>query len=135
MNEAPIVKAMLLCDDVRPNEANPNRHDIVGLMTRLWSDTGAFPMICRQLCVYVIVTNGRGRGTGLVACVHEETGLTIWRTVSRELRFGNDPLAIQGDYYRMRDVIFPVPGVYNFEYRYNGIVLATQSLVVKGRRP
>jgi hypothetical protein len=135
MNEAPIVKVMLLCNDVRPNDDEPNQHDIIGTLTTLWSNTGSFPIIRRKFCVYLLMTNGRGTGTAHIACVHEDTGLTVWRTALRSLDLGDDPLAIHVDFYRMGDVIFPLPGVYRFEYWYNKSVIAIQSLIVLRRLP
>jgi hypothetical protein len=135
MNEAPLVKVMVLCNDVRPSVDDANQDDIIGTLTTVWPAAGGFPIIRRKFCVYLLMSNGRGTGTAQVACVHEDTGLTVWRTTPRVLDLGNDPLVVNGDYYRMEDVIFPMPGVYRFEYWYNGCVIATQSLTALRSMP
>jgi hypothetical protein len=130
MNEAPVVKVMVLCNDVRPSVDDPNQDDIVGTLTTVWPTTGRFPIVRKKLCVYLLMSNDRGTGTAQLACVHEDTGLTVWRTTPRVLDLGDNPLVVHGDYYRMEDVILPMRGVYRFEYWYNVCVIATQSLTV-----
>jgi hypothetical protein len=135
MNEAPVVKYMILCEDARLEEPPPRRLNIYGLMFRLRSEAGTFPVRCPKICALLVLRNGRGTGTGVVSAVHDDTGIVCWRSKPQTLDFGADPLEFRGAYFRGENAIFPAPGAYTLEFRYNGVVLATQSLDVLGSRP
>lgn len=132
MNEPPLVRYMIVCEDARLEGQNARRLNIYGLLLRWRSPTSTFPQICPQLCIFLVLSNGRGTGTGVISAIHEETGLVCWRA-TQTLRFGNDPLAFRGAYFRVKNAIFPVPGAYTLEFRYNDAVLAAQTLKVEGR--
>jgi hypothetical protein len=134
MNLPPVVRYIILCEDARFEGDDVKRLNIHGLTLRLRSDSGNFPARFPQLCTFLVFANGRGKGTGAVTCIHDDTDLVCWRTPPQTLKFFANPLGLRGAYFRVTNPIFPEPGAYTIEFRYNGVVLASQSLIVEGKR-
>ncbi len=132
MNEAPVVQYMILCQDVRLEGPKPRRMNVYGLMTHLGSPTGAFPARIPEFCVLLALRNGRGTGVAVVAAVSEDTGTACWSSAPMRINFGTDPLETRWLSFRVNNVTFPHAGVYSTEFRYDGGMLASQSLVVTG---
>jgi hypothetical protein len=133
MNEAPVVNYMILCEGAQL-EGIPERLNVYGLTAQLAAPGGTFPAFMPLLCAVLVLRNGRGTGFGQVLGMHAETGVAICRAGPRRLNFGRDPLRAFVERFRMRMVRFPAAGAYRFEFRYDNVVLATQSFdVVEGR--
>ncbi len=132
MNEAPVVQYMILCKDVRVEGPKPKRLNIYGLMMHLRSPNGAFPAHFPEFFVFLALRNGRGPGVGMISAIHEDNGEVIWNSGPQPLKFSSDPLQTRTLFIRVTNAEFPAAGAYSFEFRYNGIVLALQSLIVAG---
>jgi hypothetical protein len=134
MNEPPVAQYMILCEDARFEGDGPGRLNLYGVILRLSARGAAFPMHFPNLCAVLALRNGRGTGTGQVQGVHADTGLVVCRSAPRRFDFGNNPLQFRGAFFRMKNTVFPAAGAYTVEFRYDGILLATQSFdVVEGR--
>jgi hypothetical protein len=129
MNEPPVVKYMVMCEDAR-SEGSPERLNVYGLTPQLAAPGGTFPIYMRTLCALVVLRNGRGTGIGQVLGIHADTGVAVCRSPSRRLLLGNDPLRAHAAKFTVRMVRFPAAGAYTFEFRYDDAVLATQSFDV-----
>lgn len=93
---------------------------IVGLISGIRAlDEPPYPLLYREMCVFLMVTEGRGQGEGKIVCVFEETGQKIFETASRPIVFGNDPLEITGIPFRIRNCYFPFPGLYSVQFWYD----------------
>jgi Family of unknown function (DUF6941) len=132
MNEAPFVQYMILCKDARLEGPKPRRLNIYGLMTHLRSPKGAFPAPIPEFCTLLALRNGRGSGEIVISAVCEDTGAACWNSAPQRINFGTDPLETRWLNIRIKKVVVPNAGVYFFEFRYDGIVLASQSLVAVG---
>ncbi|HEY1378447.1 MAG TPA: hypothetical protein VGF55_16735 [Gemmataceae bacterium] len=132
MNEPPVVQYMILCKDVRLEGPRPKRLNLYGLMIGLTSASNAFPAPFPDFCVFLALRNGRGPGTGDVSAIYEDTGEVCWNSGPHSLNFSSDPLEFRTLAIRVTNAVFPAAGAYMFEFRYNGTVLATQSLIVTG---
>jgi hypothetical protein len=116
----PVVRYMLLCDDWSLDHENNRRVTIVGLLSNIDSlDDPPYPLLYRELCVFLTLTEGYGRGSGKIVCIEEETGRRIFETRSREIPFETDPLEILGVPFRIRDCYFPSPGLYSIQFWYD----------------
>ena len=131
MNEAPVVQHMILCEDAR-FEGEPKQLNLYGLTLRLNSRGRPFPKRLPRLCVFLVLRNGRGKGVGHVSGFWEDTGKIVCRSAPRRFDLGNDPLKLRSAYFMLNNTVIPAPGAYTFEFRYNGVMLATQSLDVLG---
>lgn len=117
----PLVRYMILCDDWGTDSANPQRVNIFGLLTNIRPiDQPPYPLFYKELCVFLVLTEGRGTGSGQITCVYEETGQKTFETPRRELSFGTDPLQVVGVPFRIRECPFPRAGLYLVQFWYNG---------------
>jgi hypothetical protein len=83
-------------------------------------DQSPFPLLYREFCVFLVLTEGRGQARGKMVCVFEENGQRIFETPERAITFGADPLEVTGVPFRIRDSLFPQPGLYLIQFWYNG---------------
>jgi hypothetical protein len=128
----PVVRHMLLCDDVQHDPDNPVKLNVIGLANILRSTADPpFPFKHPQLCVYLHLTGGRGTGQAQVVAVHGDSDQVAFASPVNALSFGSDPLALVGVIFRMRNCPFPEAGLYWIQFRYNGKVIAQQPLVVR----
>ena len=85
-------------------------------------------MLYAEICVFLALTDGRGRGRVQIRCIFEETNQSIFATPIRRIQFGRDPVEILGMPFRIRDCLFPFPGVYSLQLWYNNELLAHSPL-------
>ncbi len=129
MAVTPIVRYMLLCDDWSVDPANQRRVTIIGLISNIHAlDDPPYPLLYRELCVLLFLTEGRGQGNGRIVCVFEETGQKIFETAQRPIPFGLDPLEVVGVPFRIRNCLFPLPGLYSVQFWYDGVKLEERPL-------
>lgn len=125
----PVVRYMLLCDDWLLDPQNPRRVSIVGLLSNIHVvDVPPYPLLYRELCVFLALTEGRGQGYGHLVIVLEETGETIFQTQRRPIQFSPDPLDVLGVPFRIRNCIFPQPGLYSVQFWYDGDLIEERPL-------
>jgi hypothetical protein len=110
----PTARYMILCDEVVTDERWPGKPVIVGLVSLIrWPVGSTEPFTLPKLCVYLVLTDGRGKGRVRVSCVNEETGHEVFSSPERTLSFeGKDPSGLYGVVCRLTDCRFPQPGVY-----------------------
>ncbi len=127
----PVVRHMLLCDDVRPDPDNPHRLDVFGLASTLRVLAGAFPFVHAELCVLMMMTEVRAEGWGSIVVVDAESALAIFSGSDHRILPASSPLDLVAAVFRIRNCRFPAPGLYEVQFRYNGKVLAQQPLFVR----
>ena len=117
----PVVRYMILCEDWGTDPDHPRRVSIHGLLSNIRSvEQPPYPLLYRELCVFLALTEGRGAGTAQIVCVFEETGQKIFETPLHQVDPGTDPLEVVGLPFRIRDCRFPHPGMYSVQFWYNG---------------
>jgi hypothetical protein len=129
----PVVRHMLLCEDVGRDPTNPKRIALYGLMSSIrFLDVPPFPLRYALLCVYLVLTGGRGRGRGQIVIVEASVGQTICASRPHPLTFGAmNPLDVLGVCFRIRDCVFPGAGLYWVEFRYDRRTIAREPLLLK----
>jgi hypothetical protein len=128
----PVVRYLILCEDVLTDAENPLRVTLVGLTSTIRSlDEPPFPLLLRELCVFLQLTECRGAAEGHVEIQHADSGRTRFRTRSRIIAFSADPLGIVGVTFRLRNILFPEAGLYWFRFWYNQTVIAQQPLIMR----
>ena len=123
---------MILCKDVRLEGSTPKQLNIYGLMTSLQSVTGNFPVALPRILRTIGPTErprswGRRNHGDLRG---HRRGLLEFGSAASDLH-GADPLQFRWLFIRVKNADFPAAGAYTFEFRYNGGVLASQSLIVE----
>ena len=125
----PVVRYMLLCDDWRLDPQNNRRITIIGLISNIHSlEDPAYPLFYREMCVFLVLTEGRGQGEGKITCHLEETGKKIFETGGRTISFGPDPLEVVGVPFRIRNISFPQAGRYTVQFWYEGELVEERPL-------
>jgi hypothetical protein len=115
----PIVRYMLPCDDWGTAPDDPLCVNIFGLLSNVHPvELPPYPLH-RDLCVVLVLTEGRGVGEGQIICVFEETDEKIFGTPKHQIVFGPDPLAVMGVPFRIHRCPFPRPGMYLLQFWYN----------------
>jgi hypothetical protein len=76
-------------------------------------------------------SNGRGEGEAQIVFVEYDTGRPCGASRPQKYRFGADPRRVYGSFVTITDCKFPRPGYYLLEFRYNGVILAEQLLLVE----
>jgi hypothetical protein len=127
----PFVRHMILCEDVQPTPSNPLKVNLFGLAdTFRVASTGTFPVKV-SFCVYVLMTEGRGAGQGRVVVSYADTDEMIFVGHTLPIQFGTDPLEVRAAVIRIKSCSFPKAGLYTVEFRYNGISIAEEPLLVE----
>jgi len=120
---------MLLCDDWQVDAENARRITIVGLLTNVHAiDDPPYPLFYQEMCVFLVLTEGRGEGEGKIACVFEDDGRKVFETRGRPIPFGSDPLEVVGVPFRIRDCTFPQAGLYRVQFWYEGELVEERPL-------
>ena len=106
---------------------------IVGLMTLIeWTQGNVTPLVLDKLVVLLILTDGRGGGSGRIVCYQEETGDPVFGSGDHPISFaGKDPSLPYGVTFELLNCRFPSPGAYDVQFRFDGEVLARQTVIVR----
>ena len=125
----PVVRYMLLCQDWHFDPPGSQLITVVGLTVNIRSlDDPPYPLRYPELCVLLLLTEGHGSGEGLIRCVHEESGRTMFETRPRRTDFGGDPLGVVGVPFRVQDCPFPQAGIYSIQFWYEGEMVEERPL-------
>jgi hypothetical protein len=133
MNEiTPTVRYLMVCEDVQVDPENPYRITLVGLISAIHAlGPIPYPLLQRELCVFLQLTECRGPAQGHVELQHADSGEVIFRTRTRTMPLGNDPLEVVGVVFRIRNCLFPTPGLYWVQFLCNGEIVAQQPLLLR----
>lgn len=127
----PIVRHMIVCEDVQPSMDSPEKMNVLGLVHTIRSqEEPPYPLLHPGLCVYLQLTC-RGSGDARIVAVQADTDQPIFATPIHTLHFGTDPLAVLGVVFRIRGCPFPEAGLYWIQFRYNNSIIAQQPLLLR----
>ncbi len=128
----PTVRYLIVCDDVRFDPANSRSVTLVGVVSAIQSlHQTPYPVTHPELCVYLQVTECRGSAEGRVHVTHADSDRVLFRTGTRTIPFGNDPLEIVAVTFRIRGVMFDEPGLYWVQFWYSEQMIAQQPLLLR----
>ena len=128
----PAVRYMILCDDVYTDPDNPHRVTLDGLITAIrLAENTIFPVLSKEFCVYVQLTECRGPAEGKIEIQHADTDETVFHTKTRTIPLGKDPLGVYGVTFRIRNCLFHDHGLYWVQFWYNDTMIAQQPLLVR----
>ena len=128
----PVVRYLILCEDVQTDPETPRRVSLLGVISAIRSvEQPPFPVLYRELCVFLQLTECRGAAEGRIEIQHADSGQVLFRTRTRTIPFGSDPLEVIGATFRIRNCLFPGPGLYWVQFWYNEQMLAQQSLLLR----
>jgi hypothetical protein len=128
----PVVRSLILCEEVVPDAANPNRVSLMHVISAIGPVAGAtYPVIRPRLGVFAQLTACRGQGPIWVELRQADTDRVVFRSRSQSVRFPDDPLAVNGATIRLRNLVFPVPGLYWVQLWFDNTVIGVTPLRLK----
>jgi len=111
-NVHPTVRYLIICEDVQTDPAIPRRVTLVGLISAICAvEEPPFPLLYRELCVFLQLTECRGSAEGRVEIRHADSDQVVFRTRTRTVPFPNDPLEVVGATFRIRNCLFQQAGL------------------------
>src|SRR4051794_26461425 len=130
----PVVRYMIVCDDVLQDATRPGKPLIVGLTTVVNAlDTPPFPFRLPRLCVFLVLAEGRASGAAWLRIVQDETEEVVYDGPPHRVEFTGGPLQVVGVLFRVLDCPFPAAGHYRVEFWHEDQCLAHQSIEVRAR--
>lgn len=128
----PTVRYLIVCEDVHLDPQKPRRVTLVGLTSAIRGlDEPPFPLRYRELCVFLQLTECRGSAEGRIEIHHSESESMGFRTRTRTIPLGTEPLEVVGFTFRIRNCLFPEPGLYWVQFWYNEQIIAQQPLLLR----
>jgi hypothetical protein len=128
----PTVRYLIVCEDVQTDPDNPRRVTLVGLISAIRSiEQPPYPLLYREICIFLQLTECRGAAEGRIEILHAESGQVIFRTRTRTIPLGSDPLEVIGATFRIRNCLFQGPGLYWVQFWYNEQMIAQQPLLLR----
>ena len=128
----PVVRHFIACERI---EHAPGRRNValINLIHAIRPAAGAlYPLIRRQLSLYVLLTDGSGRiSCQLRLLLIEEKETEIYTTPPLTRDLGPDPLAVIGWPLVLQNVPFPQPGLYEFRLLCAGLEIAREPILLK----
>lgn len=90
MNEiAPTVRYLIVCEDVQVDPENPYRITLVGLLSAIHAlGPIPYPLLQRELCVFLQLTECRGPARGHVELQHADSGRSFSALARERCRWG-----------------------------------------------
>jgi len=107
----PTLLSINICDQVIREEGT-HKHSLIGMFSNI--NAMKFPCIHPCLHVYIAVTGGRGKQTGELRFINDETSKVVM-DLKGEVEFPN-PLAIVEMNFRIANLRLDKPGSYHFEF-------------------
>jgi hypothetical protein len=127
-----VVRQMILCDDVQIDPHQPHKVNVYGLVDSIVSASEPlFPLTHPELCVFLQLTSGRGTGTGQMVVVVADSEQPLFASQAHAITFSTNPLAVRGVIFRILNCVFPGPGLYWVDFRFDGKTLNRQPLSVR----
>src|ERR1022692_1255184 len=80
----PTVRYLIVCEDIQIDPDNPRRITLVGLISAIRSiEQPPFPLLYREICVFLQLTECRGPAEGRIEIQHADSGHVLFRTRTR----------------------------------------------------
>src|SRR5437868_5658667 len=128
----PMVRYLILCEDIQTDPDNPRRVSLIGLISAIRStEQPPFPLLYREICVFLQLTECRGPADARIEVQHSDSGQVVFRTRTRTIPFSSDPLEVVGVTFRLRNCLFQEPALYWVQFWYNEKMIAQQPLLLR----
>jgi len=128
----PIVRQMIVCDDMMSEIDSPSKLNAHGLAHAISPQSGdRYPLKHPQLSAFLLITGGVGSGLARVVVRSEESGLETFASSAHEIENPTERNRVEGYLFRVTDCVFDKPGFYWVEFEYEGMTLAQQPLLLR----
>lgn len=128
----PVVRYMVVCEDVEASGAPPQRVMLASLITTIRSLADpAFPVRHLEFCVYLQVSGCRGPARGRIQVQEADNAGVVFLGQTRTIPFSTNPLEVVGFTFRVRGCHFPRSGLYWVQFWYDDTMLVQQPLLLR----
>ncbi len=128
----PVIRHLILCDNVLVGGGQPSRITIVGLLHAIAPEEApAYPHLRDEFCVFVQLSSYRGPGTCRLEIQQADTDQCVFRSPDHPLPPRSDPLGVHGISFRVVGCVIPAAGLYWVQFWYNDTMLAQQPLLLR----
>lgn len=128
----PTVRYLIVCEDVQTDPEHRLRVSLHGLLSAIRSlETPSYPLLYKEFCVFLQLTECRGPGDGRIEIRHADSETRIFATRTRTMPLPNDPLEIVGVTFRIQRCLFNEPGLHWVQFWYNEKLVAQQALLLR----
>jgi hypothetical protein len=130
----PTLRNLIACEDIRIDPASPRKASLLNLLSTIRSlEEPPYPLLYRELCVFVQLTECRGAADVALTIANEDSGALAYPGPARPWRANlpNAPLEIVGLPFRIRNILFAEAGMYWIQFWYNDKVLGQQPLMLR----
>jgi hypothetical protein len=128
----PVVRHLLLCRDVQSDAQEPYQLDVMGFTGRLRVPANATGQVAvARLCALAMLTEVRHAGLVQIGLFLADTGKVAYLGRQHRVVAGSSPLALLPVLIRLPSFFLPHAGLYMVEFRYNGIGIAQEPLIVR----
>ena len=122
----PVVRMLAACEDMA---IEGKQASLLRLLLNIRSsEVPPYPLLVKEVCVYVVLTEVRGSGSFSVRIVKANSNVEVSYSGIRHHTFGNDPLAVHGLPFRLHDCLFPEAGLYSIEFWFEQSLVAETPL-------
>src|SRR5215510_13991754 len=108
---APVVRHMLLCEEVRRDPARRGRFDVLGIYSSIRAGA-TYPVRLPDVSVFVMFTGGRGEGTVNVALRDADADEVVFEGPGEPFTPHADPLRVRMLQLLLRGAAVRRPGLY-----------------------
>jgi hypothetical protein len=126
----PIVRLMVVCEEVGPRIGAPHKIDILGVIALIDAPVEAFPLDL-DFSVYVCFTNARGQGEGKIVIVHDQNNDMVYDGDPVPFTLENNPRALIATAIPVSQCTFPYPDLYRVNFVYNDVEVGKYLLHIR----
>lgn len=128
----PIIRYLILSEGVQLDPARPRWIALLGILSSIRSqEQPAYPLLYKNLYVFLQLTSCRNSIDGRVQIQHADTAEIIFTTKSHTIDATGDPLEVIGVVFRIHNVLFRKSGMYWVQFWYDDTMLAQQPLLLR----
>lgn len=132
----PTARCLILCERVVPDAENPKRLSLLRVISTARPAAGDdYPLVQAELSVFAQLTECRGAGRIRIEVRNADTEAVTYRSPEQRFTVPNDPLKIHGVTFRIRNLVFPEPGLYWVQLWYDDDVLTHTSITFRPNSP
>ena len=121
----PRVQAMVVCDALKESDEEQDVYHLNGV--RCTMEVPSFPALRPRLCVFLQMSGHAGHAACCIRIERVETGEPIFQSAPKEIAF-RSPDLVEPLFFRVRNCVFPEPGVYYVQVLYGEKVIGERPL-------
>jgi hypothetical protein len=124
----PRVQAMVVCDVIEQSDQEIGVYHLTGVRSSL--DVPTFPALRPRFCVFVQMSGHRGEASVSVGIRQAASDEVIFQTKPKVVSFA-DPTLVVPVVFRLRNCVFPNPGLYYVEILHESKLIGERRLQLR----